>query len=139
MSFNKFDNEKPIFNQAALFVERLDKLSEFIDAALIDGNLKNVYRLMNRVYTRLEALAEENKEKVYLDKSFETYKENIEQKFKEVKDLVFSKDMKLNNAQVEKKLGEIDLLIYRIQWGLKLVLPGTHGQTFGEKMRVGYE
>lgn len=138
MVYNKFTDDKPEFNQAALFVERLDKLSELIDTALVEGHLKVVYRLMDRIYTRIESYAEEQKDKDYLGNTFGEYKKKVEEKLKTVSQLL-KKDSRLNPELIAGHLSEIDRLIYRIQWGLKLVFPKHIRQTFDEKMRVGYE
>ena len=122
----KYGEEKPEFNQAALYVTTLDWITREIVEALKHGDLLAAYRLTERMFVLIDYKARIEKEKELFNKSYENYLVEIETKLNTIHNLLQSDNKKvlaMNSGKIDKDIREVSRMLYWLQWDLDLIFP----------------
>ena len=111
------DTQDRPFNQAVLFVERLDKLEGMIDELISSNEVRLAFDLLKRVYVRIAPIVQ--------DKSSEEIKELN----KKIKDSIKKMQIMVNNHNnnnielLKNDFFNLDKNLWELQHLLELVLP----------------
>ena len=139
---NKYsDSEQaPQFNQAALFVTRLDVLSGLIDECIRNGDLLAAYRLTERVYTRIHYKMFYTKDKQLFGKTYLEHIEDIENSLNRINGFLVANEnlKKLNSGSIDKDIRQLNKLLFGIQWDLDLIMPEKKEYNWEDEVKKSF-
>lgn len=130
-------NETPEFNQAALFVTRLDSLSGLIDECIKHGDLVGAYRLTERLFVRIDYKARIALDKVLFSKSYGDFLKDVELLLDKIHNMLFG-DRKLasmNQGLVDKQIREVGKILFWLEWDMNLIMPERHNIPWDEEIK----
>ena len=133
-------SENPIFNQASLFVNRLDALSGLIDDCIKNQDLLGAYRLTERLFVRLDYKARMQETKLLFG---ETYKERlveIESLLNKIHSVLSNQSsFKLNAGIVDKDIREVGKILFWLQWDMHLIMPEKISKPWQDEVKGDFQ
>lgn len=126
---NNSAEEKPQFNQAALFIERLDNLEGMVDELVANNQLTLAIDLVKRVIVRIRPLAEEK------EVSFSKVDEHLE----ELNGLYSEGTSKLNPSVIKEKFFALDQEVWNLQHKLHLIMPHREAKSWQKEVQEDFE
>ena len=127
-------NSETQWNQAQLFMIRLDTLSGLIDESFTTDQLKVTYDLMKRVYVRLYPIAASDRNKddfMSIIKSIDEIIKNIENNFRN--------GIKNNELNIKTYLFDLDKKLWELQYQLELVIPIRKNKSWTDEVGEDFE
>ena len=118
MKYKENNNTIVPFNQAQLFVERLDNLEGMIDELISNNEIRLAFDLLLRVYVRIRPIVKQRN----LDKINEL-NEEISEEINKLNAEIYNLNIELNSSAIKKKFFELDKKMWELQHSLELVLP----------------
>lgn len=131
MRYNNYQSneDKPQFNQAALFIERLDKLEGMIDELVATNQITLACDLLKRVIVRIIPLADEKGED-YSD---------VSKKVEELNNDLTDMNQNLNREAIKRKFSELDGLVWKLQHKLGLIMPKYQKKPWDQEVAGDFE
>lgn len=133
MSFGRKNNkpleDRPMFNQAALFIERLDNLEGMIDELIANNQISLACDLLKRVIVRIIPIARE-KGVDYTD---------IERKVTELESDLKDPNNNLNTELIKSHFNILDGMIWQLQHTLGLVMPKFEKKPWHQEVEEDFE
>lgn len=126
---NKSSEETPQFNQAVLFVTRLDTLEGMVDELIANNQIEIALDLVKRVIVRIMPLAKE--------KEVDTQK--IDDALTSVNSLLNQGQAKLNPERIKKEFFNLDQEVWNLQHKLHLIMPHKEFKAWQDEVKGDFE
>jgi len=131
MRYNSYQSneDKPQFNQAALFIERLDKLEGMVDELVANNQITLAFDLIRRVFVRILPLAKEK----------EINTKEIEESMKSMEEVLRNNNQSFNSIIIKTKFYDLDSKIWQLQHDLHLIMPKYQKKPWDQEVKEDFE